>query len=391
MDSQRIANMQSALANAQIDALVCRLPENVVMLSGYWPLCGWNFVVMPADGKAVCIHPDTEEREVAAELWDLETMSYKYGVVGADDQFAGIQRALTDLKHSNGWTSIGYEGNFEQIAPAFNAAEQYPPAMRTREMLGEVFGHDNLVDATALILKERARKTDHEQEKIRIVNEISVFALEKFRETVVPGQSGVSLAAAVEADVMVRGTGYRGATKVRAFAQVATGPEETAIAYRPMEVTTTRTMNDGDVALLELAVVADGYWADRTRARVAGRPSDQQREINEVVRKAQEAATEAVAPGKTGGEVDAVARRIIAEAGYEYAFPHITGHALGLAYHEGFPMLQPGSSDILQPGMVHSVEPGIYFEPMGGIRIEDDVLVTQSGHEILGPFPKELV
>jgi Xaa-Pro aminopeptidase len=123
---------------------------------------------------------------------------------------------------------------------------------------------------------------------------------------------------------------------------------------------------------------------------VAGSPSGQQLEVNEIVREAQEAAVAAVAPGVTGGEIDAVARRIVIEAGYETAFPHITGHALGWCYHEGFPMLMPGSSDVLQPGMVHSVEPGIYFEPMGGIRIEDDILVSDSGHEVLGPFPKEL-
>ena len=143
-------------------------------------------------------------------------------------------------------------------------------------------------------------------------------------------------------------------------------------------------------ASVELAVVADGFWADRTRARVAGTPTSQQLEVNEVVRQSQEAAVAAVKPGATGAEVDEVARRIIVEAGYEAAFPHITGHALGWCYHEGSPMLMPGSSDVLEPGMVSSVEPGIYFEPMGGIRIEDDILVTESGFEVLGPFPKNL-
>jgi Xaa-Pro aminopeptidase len=124
--------------------------------------------------------------------------------------------------------------------------------------------------------------------------------------------------------------------------------------------------------------------------RVAGQPTDEQVRVFETLRAAQEAAVAAIRPGITGAEVDEAGRTIIRDAGYDAAFPHITGHGLGFGYHESSPKLAPGSADVLEDGMLMSVEPGIYFKPVGGFRIEDDVLVTRSGYEVLGAFRKEL-
>jgi Xaa-Pro aminopeptidase len=211
-----------------------------------------------------------------------------------------------------------------------------------------------------------------------------------FEKLVEVGITGVELAAAVEQEVMVSGT-KKGADRVRAFAQVAVGPEETAVGYRPNEVSTLLRMKAGDVALLELGLVVDGYWADRTRVRVAGQPTDEQFKIFEVVRKAQEAATAAIKPGVSGAYVDEAARSVIREAGYAEYFPHVTGHGLGFRYHESSPILAPQSATELEEGNLTSVEPGIYKKLVGGFRIEDDVLVTATAAEIFGPFPKNLV
>jgi len=246
------------------------------------------------------------------------------------------------------------------------------------------------VDATALIQTERRTKTPYEAGKLRIASEISCIGMELFQGMVEIGISGVELVAAVEAEIMAKGIGYEGAQRVRGYAQVATGPEESAIAYRMNEISTTRRLRNGDVALLELGVVADGYWSDRTRVRVAGQPTDEQVKVFETLRAAQEASTAAIRPGATGAAVDEAGRAVIRSAGYEAAFPHITGHGLGFGYHESSPKLAPGSTDVLEPGMLMSVEPGIYLPRAGGFRIEDDVLVTADGFEVLGPFRKEL-
>ena len=136
--------------------------------------------------------------------------------------------------------------------------------------------------------------------------------------------------------------------------------------------------------------MTDGYWADRTRVRVAGTLTDEQVRVYDTVKRAQEAAIAAIRPGAVAGDVDAAARAIIEEAGYGKEFLHITGHGLGFGYHESGPVLAPGATHLLEEGNLTSVEPGIYFAPFGGIRIEDDVLVTATGAEVFGPFRKTL-
>jgi Xaa-Pro aminopeptidase len=106
--------------------------------------------------------------------------------------------------------------------------------------------------------------------------------------------------------------------------------------------------------------------------------------------KAQEASCAALKPGITGKEADAAGRSIIEAAGLGEHFNHITGHGLGFGYHEPGPFLGPVSADVMEEGMFTSVEPGIYYKPVGGFRIEDDVLVTATGSEVLGPFVKAL-
>jgi Xaa-Pro dipeptidase len=142
--------------------------------------------------------------------------------------------------------------------------------------------------------------------------------------------------------------------------------------------------------MVELATVVDGYWSDLTRMAVAGEPSPRQREIYELIRKAQRAAIESLRPGVPAEEVDAAARKIIREAGYGDYFVHITGHGVGYRYHELIPLLAPGVRMPLEAGMVCTVEPGIYILGFGGVRIEDNVAVTANGPQILSIAPYAL-
>jgi Xaa-Pro dipeptidase len=123
---------------------------------------------------------------------------------------------------------------------------------------------------------------------------------------------------------------------------------------------------------------------------VAGNPTDLQEEVHAVVRDAQERAISLVKPGVLAADVDEGARAVIRNAGHEKRFMHVTGHGVGFGYHELLPRIAPGSDDLLREGMVHSVEPGVYFPEMGGLRLEDDVLVTGDGFEVLGPYPRDL-
>jgi Xaa-Pro dipeptidase len=389
-DNERLERMRRAMEAERLDALVVRLPENVLLLSGYWPMIGAAVLVFPREGTPTCINAHCYEAEASLSLWEANVMHYRYGVLGAVERTEALRRILFGISQAHSWRRIGYEERFHTVAPSWNAAELLIPTTETRELLSSVFGGSELIDVSLLFEAQRLRKTALEAEKLRIASEISCLGLAAFEKSVQVGTSGVELAADVEREVMARGTGYKGALRVRAFAQVAVGPEESAVGYRPNEISTTRRLRRDDVALLELGVVADGYWADRTRLRVAGTPTEEQSKIFEIVQKAQRSAVAAIRPRVTGAQVDEAARSVIRAAGLADCFPHITGHGLGFRYHESAPILSPESSQTLEEGMLTSVEPGVYEQRFGGFRLEDDVLVTRSGSEVLGPFPMAL-
>jgi Xaa-Pro aminopeptidase len=383
----RRAKMRQAMEAQKLDALILRLPENVLLLSGHWPMIGVVFLLFPREGKTTLIFPECYRQEVMANFEDCDPVSYLLGGAHHPPMFSAVGNLLRG-RILPSWKRIGYEGNFETAAPSWNAGEAIIPAADSIALYKEVFAGTELVDATELILSERIRKTPYEIERMKIASEISCFGMAAFEELVKVGISGVELAAIVEKTIMIEGTGYRDAFRVRAFAQVSTGDAETHVSHRPNIVSTKRPMADGDFAVLELGVVADGYWADRTRVRIAGTARDEQVRIYETVRKAQEAATSAIKPGVRAKDVDAAARNVIEAAGYGPDFPHITGHGLGFGYHEPGPILGPHSEDVLEEGMLTSVEPGIYTAKFGGVRIEDDVAVTSSGSLVLGPYRK---
>ena len=133
-----------------------------------------------------------------------------------------------------------------------------------------------------------------------------------------------------------------------------------------------------------------GYCSDMTRTVVLGKASEKQKEIYNIVLKAQLESLEAVKPGVSGKSVDKVARDIITEAGYGECFGHGLGHGVGLFIHED-PRFSPMGETLMQPGMVMTVEPGIYVPGFGGVRIEDMIVVTEDGYRNLAHSPKELI
>jgi Xaa-Pro aminopeptidase len=150
-----------------------------------------------------------------------------------------------------------------------------------------------------------------------------------------------------------------------------------------------RVVQEGDLVLVDAGAVVDGYCSDCTRTFALGEVSDSLRGLYEVVREAQQAGVDAVRAGVSGRDADAAARAVIADAGYGEKFGHGLGHGLGLLVHEA-PYLRPEWEEELAAGNVVTVEPGIYLSGVAGIRIEDLVVVTEDGCEVLTSFPKEL-
>jgi Xaa-Pro aminopeptidase len=158
------------------------------------------------------------------------------------------------------------------------------------------------------------------------------------------------------------------------FTVVGSGPN----GANPHHEAGDRTIVEGDAVVLDFGGLRDGYGSDTTRTVSVGEPSDEVREVHEIVRQAQQAAFEAVRPGVTCQEIDRVARRVITDAGYGEYFIHRVGHGIGLTTHEP-PYMVEGESRELVPGMCFSIEPGIYLPGRFGVRIEDIVTVTETG------------
>lgn len=378
----RIDEIQAALAEAGAQAALLRLPENVMLATGWWvQIGGLGLVVVPRQGPATLLVPEYEAEEARAR-WPGDIRTFPAIRIYRPTAATEIPRLLAELAAEHGVTGapVGYEGSYEAVAPAQIDGEPNAVARPTIELVKSAFETDDLVDLTPLLEPIKARKTARDVEQLRITNEIARFGLDAFKEHAVAGRSEAEIAAAVGAAIVANGHGYRGVRVVRCYPTVWSGPE-TASGWQYFRSRDRRVQRD-DVVMLELATVADGYWADHTRTVVAGTASERQREALAAVFAAQEAAFAAARPGASGAEVDAVSRVACKEAGFDQ-FPHHTGHGVGFRYHEATPWITVGSDQLLEAGNVVVAEPGVYEDGLGGFRWEDDAVVTEHGAERL--------
>jgi Xaa-Pro dipeptidase len=378
VDALRLERLRGKMKEAGLDALVCRLPENIVYLTDYWPHHGFSVAVLPKTGKPLLFLPEIEE-EYADPNW-AEITLFGWGLLKDGDLYDNYRRLLDqvhmelDLKGGR----VGVEKSFEIVGPTYRAAEPVIPAAPWSALLDAVFADANQIDATDLLQTTRAIKTDYELEKLRVANEIAEMGMNEFLAKLEPGMTEAQVGALVEYKIRADGPGYKGARLVRASAEVGAGPVGSTKGTL-LVPSTHRVINEGDIVMVELATVVDGYWSDLTYVSVAGEPTDRQREVYNKVLEAQQAAAQQMRPGLSFSDPDSAARKVLDEAGLGEYFVHITGHGVGLRYHEFIPFLTPGATGSLEAGMVSSVEPGVYIPDFGGIRIEDNVAVGADG------------
>ena len=227
----------------------------------------------------------------------------------------------------------------------------------------------------------RRIKTEEELEYIARAEAIGDQAFAAVLKKIQPGMTELQLAAELEYEMKKAGAEGTSFSTI-----VASGLNSSM----PHAIPGTKKLEEGDFITMDFGCLVNGYCSDMTRTVVLGKASEKQKEIYQVVLKAQLAALDAIREGVTGKSVDKVARDIIAEAGYGDCFGHGLGHSVGLFIHEN-PRLSPSDDTVLQAGMTETVEPGIYVPGFGGVRIEDTVVVTKDGHRNLASSPKELI
>jgi Xaa-Pro aminopeptidase/Xaa-Pro dipeptidase len=332
-----------------IDALWVSTPENVRYLSGFSSPEDGRVLLWP-DGSGL-LFTDGRYTVQAAEESSLEVVIFS-SQADLDQQ---LSRRLSGKR-------LGVEADHLTLQAA-------------RRLEGLSL---QLKEVSGLIEERRRVKTPAEVERIRKAAELADRALESALPTLQVGTRELDFAFAVEAALR-----RLGANGVAFDFIVASGPRSAMPHGRASE----RQVEEGDLVTVDMGALYQGYHSDMTRAYPLGQLGSRLRSLYQEVLRVEQLAVEAVRPGVTGGELDQLAREALGRAGLAEAFAHSLGHGVGLAIHEG-PRLAKGSQDRLEPGMVVTIEPGVYFPGFGGVRIEDLLLVTESGHSVLSHAAK---
>lgn len=345
-----------------IKAMVLSPSSNMFYMTGFNTFPGERLLVniLISSGESVFIVPKLYESEVREKAefdeiysWD-DTQDPKKIIKSIAEKYK-LQDCTVAIEETMWFTA------FDKLFSTLKGAKYVHAA----EVVGEL----------------RQCKNAAEAEKMRKASQIADQALSNIVDRIKPGLIEAEVRDMLEAEM--KNLGAQGTS----FPSIiGSGPN----GALPHHGTSDRVLREGDAVVMDFGCIADDYCSDTTRTLVIGKVSEKFRKVYEILKQAQQLAIEKVRPGVMAKEVDYAARKHIRDNGYGEYFIHRTGHGAGLEVHET-PYITESSEVILKPGMVFSIEPGIYLEGEFGIRIEDLVMVTEDGVEVLNSFTKELV
>ena len=276
----------------------------------------------------------------------------------------------------------GFEKIFSRIDEKYIGFEEsYMSVGENKRIRAKLKDGQDFVEMQNLINKPREIKDECEIKKIAEAEKIGDMAFEYVLGRIKEGVTEREIALDLEFFMK-----KQGATAL-SFDTISASGIRSAM---PHGIATDKKIENGDFLTLDFGCVFEGYCSDMTRTVVIGSASEKQREIYDTVLKAQETALLGIRPGMKGSQIDAMARDVITDAGYGKYFGHALGHSVGLEIHES-PNFSPREETVIKPGMVVTVEPGIYIEGIGGVRIEDVVIITEDGCENITHSTKKLL
>lgn len=349
----RLEKLRALIASQKVDGFLITNPYNVRYMTGF---TGSTGIALVTKSEALFITDFRYIEQAEREVTDFRAVQHKATLV---EEIASYVRNLNIQ-------TLGFEK--EHITYA-------------QFLLYEKFITKNLVGLADVIEKIRLIKTPEEIRIIKVACDIVDAAFEHILPQIRPGVTELEIAN--ELEFFMRKSG---ATSSSFDTIVASGVRSAL----PHGVATDKIIEKGEFVTLDYGALYNGYVSDTTRTVAVGQPSQQLKEVYEIVLEAQLVGVKTFKPGMTGVEADAVVRDVIRSHGYGEAFGHSTGHGIGLEVHEG-PGLSHRSNHRLEAGMTVTCEPGIYLPGIGGVRIEDDVLITADGNDVLTHAPKELI
>ena len=378
-DGAKLDRVRALMADDRLDALVVRAPDNVLYLSNFWGMKGYDAVVFPAEGEPTLICLEASADDAARTAWTADVRLLK----GYDDGDPRPPTARTldlALEAARPYRRVGLELSLGTQASDRMVGE---PTTYTRAWFD---AWPEAVDATPLLARARWTKTAQEVERVRLANEIAAAAMEHVRSNLTPGMKESEAGAIWNGFVHGHGTGWEGRVELaHGFSLVWSGP-----GIRTFTATGDRPVQEHEPTLFEIWVCADGYWCDHTKNLCPGELTAEYERLLESLTAVYDRAIDHCRPGASLAELDRVIRDGIAEAGYAGQPSHPVAHGVGARAHEP-PYAHQAGSGTIEEGMVLAIEPGIYWEGGGGLRLEDNFLITASGAEKLSSFPDGVV
>ncbi|MDE0581609.1 Xaa-Pro peptidase family protein [Planococcus sp. A6] len=348
----KLMKLREQMQKRELDSLLVTNPYNLRFITGFTGTAGLALIT-PNDAWFITDFRYTEQ--AGEQVKEFKVVQAQKGLL---DEVARIAKEAAVERLA-----------FEQDYMTFATYSQYQEKLSA-----------TLEPVSGLIEKLRMVKSPEELEVLKAAAKIADDAFEHICSYIKAGMT--ELEVSNELEFFMRS---QGATSSSFDIIVASGLRSAL----PHGVASNKKIEQGDLITLDFGALYNGYVSDITRTVAVGEPSDKLKEIYQVVLDSQVLALEKIKPGMTGIEADAIARDYIKSKGYEEAFGHSTGHGIGLEVHEG-PGLSFRSETVLEPGMAVTVEPGIYLPGIGGVRIEDDILITETGNERLTHSSKEL-
>jgi Xaa-Pro aminopeptidase len=367
------------MAEAELDALVVRAPDNVLYLTNFWGMKGYDACVFPREGEPVLITIEASEEDAARMAWTGDVRLIRG--YDPEDPRPPLSRTLD--------ATVAAARDYERVGLELSLGTQASDRMVGEPSTFTAAWFDafpEAADATPLLVAARMLKTAYEDDRLLIANEIAAAAMEHVRGELRVGMKESEAAALWQGFVHVEGTGWKGQVELALpFSLVWAGR-----GIKTFTATGDLPVVEGEPVLFEIWVCADGYWADHTKNLVVGELKPEYVELERALMEVYDAALASIRPGACMAELDQSVREGIAAMGYAGQPTHPICHGVGARAHEPPYPHQAGGGEF-EEGMVLAVEPGAYWPGGGGLRVEDNFLVTANGVKKLSSFPDGVV
>jgi Xaa-Pro aminopeptidase len=384
VDEAKLNRVRALMKERDVTALVVRAPDNLVYLTNYWCMKGYDAAIFPREGEPTLIALEPQQTDAERNSWTKDIRLFK-GYHESDarpPQYRALDLALKVLKERGLGEKVAIELNMGTQSADRMVGEPTTPTQMYFDAFGEVSGR--VVDATPLLNEARAIKTPQEIERMRLANELAALAMDYTREHIRPGMKESEVGGMYESFVHGVGVGYKGKVEMaRAFTLVWSGK-----GIATFTATGDRPIQKNEPTLLEIWVCVDGYWTDLTKNACPGELTPEYHKLLDLLLNVFNEAIAYARDGASFPELDRLIRARIADGGYSGQPSHPICHGVGARAHE-FPYAHQAGTGTIKKGMVLAIEPGIYWPGGGGLRLEDNFLITDEGNEKLCSYPDD--